>query len=121
MSTETLVSCAETGQTGAANTSAAIKTRFIMRKIRAPLYSITTNQAAAWRTIAWLAKEIPQSEHLMKEVQSAAHFVTEAAENDGLLLFAGMGMMRAINRHHQRRTEQQRKAPKKYRLVRWMT
>jgi hypothetical protein len=31
--------------------------------------------------IAWLAKEIPQSEHLMKEVQAAAHCLTEAAEN----------------------------------------
>jgi hypothetical protein len=27
--------------------------------------------------IAWLAKEIPQSEHSMKEVQTAAHCVTE--------------------------------------------
>jgi hypothetical protein len=33
--------------------------------------------------IAWLAKEIPQSEHGMKEVQTAARCVTEAAENDG--------------------------------------
>src|SRR5450631_572888 len=41
MSTETLVSCAETRQTGAAKTSAAIKTRFIMRQIRVPLYSVT--------------------------------------------------------------------------------
>jgi hypothetical protein len=31
---------------------------------------------------AWLAKEVPHSEHLMKEVQAAAHCVTEAAEND---------------------------------------
>jgi len=29
--------------------------------------------------IAWLAKEIPQSEHTIKEVQAAAHCVTEAA------------------------------------------
>jgi hypothetical protein len=33
--------------------------------------------------IAWLAKEIPQAEHGMKEVQTAARCVTEAAENDG--------------------------------------
>jgi hypothetical protein len=33
--------------------------------------------------IAWLAKEIPQSEHRLKEVQTAAHCVTEAAENGG--------------------------------------
>jgi hypothetical protein len=30
--------------------------------------------------IAWLAKEIPQSEHRMKEVQTAAHCVTAAAQ-----------------------------------------
>jgi hypothetical protein len=46
--------------------------------------------------IAWLAKEIPQSEHLMKEVQAAAHCVTEAAENDGPMMFARMSMMQAI-------------------------
>jgi hypothetical protein len=49
--------------------------------------------------IAWLAKEIPQSEHRMKEVQTAAHCVTEAAENGGPVRFARIGMMQAINRH----------------------
>jgi hypothetical protein len=48
--------------------------------------------------IAWLAKEVPKSEHGMKQVQAAAHCVTEAAENGGPLLFARMGMMQAINR-----------------------
>ena len=47
MSTETLASCAETKQAGATKTSAAIKTRFIMRQIPATLYSIAINQAAA--------------------------------------------------------------------------
>jgi hypothetical protein len=48
MSTETLASCAETKQGGAAKTNAAIKTRFIMRQIRAPPSTATpTNQAAA--------------------------------------------------------------------------
>jgi hypothetical protein len=49
--------------------------------------------------IAWLAKEVPKSEHGMKQVQAAAHCVTEAAENGGPLLFAKIGMMQAINRH----------------------
>jgi hypothetical protein len=49
--------------------------------------------------ITWLAKEVPQSEHGMKEVQAAAHCVTEAAENNGPMMFARMGMMQAINRH----------------------
>jgi hypothetical protein len=42
------------------------------------------------QAIAWLAKEIPQSEHTMKEVQTAAHCVTEAAENGGPMKFARM-------------------------------
>jgi hypothetical protein len=70
------------------------------------------------QAIAGLAKEIPQSEHTMKEVQTAARCVTEAAENGGPMQFARMGMMQAINRHHQHRTELRRKATKKYRLVR---
>jgi hypothetical protein len=49
--------------------------------------------------IAWLAKEVPRSEHTMKEIQNAAHCVTEAAENGGPMQFARMGMMQAINRH----------------------
>ena len=38
--------------------------------------------------IAWLAKEVPKSEHGMKQVQAAAHCVTDAAENDGPTIFA---------------------------------
>ena len=49
--------------------------------------------------IAWLAKEVPKSEHGMKQVQAAAHCVTEAAENNGPMIFARIGMMQAINRH----------------------
>jgi hypothetical protein len=49
--------------------------------------------------IAWLAKEIPKSEHGMKQVQAAAYCVTQAAENGGPMIFAEMGMMQAINRH----------------------
>jgi hypothetical protein len=33
--------------------------------------------------IAWLAKEVPKSEHGMKQVQGAAHCVTEAARIAG--------------------------------------
>jgi hypothetical protein len=52
--------------------------------------------------IAWLAKEIPQSEHGMKEVQTAARCVTEAAENDGPMILARIGIIQAINRHVER-------------------
>jgi len=34
-------------------------------------------------TMAWLAKEIPKSEHKMEKVQTAAHLVTRAAEHGG--------------------------------------
>jgi hypothetical protein len=40
--------------------------------------------------IAWLAKEIPKSDHSMKQVQAAAHCVTPAAENNGPMIFAWM-------------------------------
>ena len=49
--------------------------------------------------IAWLAKEVPKSEHGMKQVQAAAYCVTQAAENGGPMIVAEMGMMQAINRH----------------------
>jgi hypothetical protein len=68
--------------------------------------------------IARLAREIPQSEHGMKQVQAAAHCVTEAAENNGPMQFARIGMLQAINRHHQHRAEPRRKATKKHRIVR---
>jgi hypothetical protein len=49
--------------------------------------------------IAWLAKEIPKSEHGMKQDQAAAHTVTDAAENNGPMIFARMGLLQAIYRH----------------------
>lgn len=61
--------------------------------------------------IAWLAKEVPKSEHSMKQVQAAAHCVTEAAENGGPMMFARMGMMQAINRHKLVEFDPKRKSP----------
>jgi hypothetical protein len=52
--------------------------------------------------IAWLAKEIPKSEHTMPKVQVAARMVTEAAENGGPMIFARMGVLQAIYRYHVR-------------------
>jgi hypothetical protein len=49
--------------------------------------------------IAWLAKEVPPTEHGMKQVQAPAHCVTQAAENNGPMIFAQIGMLQAINRH----------------------
>ena len=61
--------------------------------------------------IAWLAKEIPQSEHGTKEVQTAARCVTEAAENDGPMIFARIGVMQAINRHVVTRVQSRSQRP----------
>jgi putative SOS response-associated peptidase YedK len=61
--------------------------------------------------IAWLAKEVPKSEHSMKQVQAAAHCVTEAAENGGPMMFARMGMMQAINRHGPEESDPKQKSP----------
>ena len=58
-----------------------------------PLFAFTLRHA-----IACLAKDIPQSEHGMKQVQAAAHCVTEAAGNGGPMVFARIGMMQVINR-----------------------
>jgi hypothetical protein len=49
--------------------------------------------------IAWLAMEIPPAEHEMKQVQAPAYCVADAAENNGPMIFARIGMMQAINRH----------------------
>ena len=59
--------------------------------------------------INWLAKEVPKSEHKMEKVQTAAHCVTQAAENGGPMIFAQMGMMQAIHRHHKREFNPDRK------------
>jgi hypothetical protein len=61
--------------------------------------------------IAWLAKDVPKSEHGMKPVQTAAHCVTEAAENGGPTMFARMGMMQALNRHVDRVFDPTRNEP----------
>lgn len=52
--------------------------------------------------MAWLAKEIPKSEHKMEKVQTAAYCVTRAAEHGGPMIFAQMGMLQAIHRHRER-------------------
>ena len=52
--------------------------------------------------IAWLAKEIPKSEHKMEKVQTAAHCIRRAAEHGGPMIFAQMEMLQAIHRHRER-------------------
>lgn len=59
--------------------------------------------------IAHLGKIIPKSEHDMKEVQAAAHCLTQAAEHGGPVSFARIGVMQAINRHVERVFDPSRK------------
>jgi hypothetical protein len=61
--------------------------------------------------IAWLAKEVPKSEHGMKQVQAAAHCVTEVAENGGPMMIARIGVMQAINRRKPEEFDPKRKGP----------
>jgi hypothetical protein len=61
--------------------------------------------------MVWLAKEIPKSEHKTEKVQNAAHLVTRVAEHGGPMIFAQMGMMQAIHRHHKRVFNPDRKDP----------
>lgn len=62
--------------------------------------------------IAYLGKTIPEADHDMRQVQAAAHCLTEAAEHGGPVLFARMGVLRALHRHHQREFNSNRKDPK---------
>jgi hypothetical protein len=52
--------------------------------------------------MAWLAKEIPKSEHKMEKVQTAAHLVTRAAEHAGPMIHligAGIGLSLGLRNH----------------------
>jgi hypothetical protein len=59
--------------------------------------------------INWLAKEVPKPEHRMEKVQAAAHCVTRAAEHQGPMIFAQMGMLRAVHRDQKRVFDPDRK------------
>jgi hypothetical protein len=62
--------------------------------------------------IAYLVASVPGAEHTMRQVQAAAHCVTEAAENGGPTMFARIGMMQAINRHRAVVSDPHLKLPK---------
>jgi len=47
----------------------------------------------------------------LKEVQAAAHWVTEAVENVGPMMFARMGMLEAINWHNLVEFDPKQKSP----------
>jgi hypothetical protein len=47
----------------------------------------------------------------MKEIQNAAHCVTEAAENNGPMQFARISRLQAINRHKRVEFDPKQKSP----------
>jgi len=59
--------------------------------------------------IVWFAKSVPASERDDHEVQVAAYYVTEAAENKGPMAFARIAMLKAINRNRPREFTPSRK------------
>jgi hypothetical protein len=73
------------------------------------------------RDAAMYIIKLPKAEHDASEWPAAMKALLLVAENDGPTMFARIGMMQAINRHHQHRTEPRRKATKKYRIVRRRT
>jgi hypothetical protein len=52
---------------------------------------------------------LPKSEYHSKEWQIAMHCLIEAADNNGPLLFARLGVMMALNRHVKRAIDPSRK------------
>jgi chemotaxis regulatin CheY-phosphate phosphatase CheZ len=61
--------------------------------------------------IAHLAKTVPKAERNMPEVLTAAEMLTYAAERGWPTMFARIGVMRALNRHHVREFNPDRKDP----------
>jgi hypothetical protein len=62
--------------------------------------------------------KLPKAEHEAPEWQTAMEASILVATHGGPTMFARIAVLRALNRHHQHRTERRRKATKKYRIVR---
>jgi hypothetical protein len=61
--------------------------------------------------VAYLAKTVPKKERSMPAVLIAAEMLTAAAENDGPMEFARIATLKAVNRHHVRTFNPDRKDP----------
>lgn len=59
--------------------------------------------------VAYLAKTVPKAERNMPEVLTAAEMLTYTAERGWPTMFARMGVMQALNRHHVREFNPDRK------------
>jgi hypothetical protein len=62
--------------------------------------------------------KLPETEQHHPAWRAAVEALILVAETDGPTMFARIAVLRALNRHHQHRTEPRRKATKKYRIVR---
>lgn len=60
--------------------------------------------------VAYLGKAIPESEHDMPSVTTAAELLTLAAEHGGPIEFARIAALQALSRHHVREFNSDRKA-----------
>jgi hypothetical protein len=67
--------------------------------------------ASLREAIVHLVNTIPSSERGMPVVLTAAELITSAAERGGPIEFARIGVMRALNRHHVRQFNPNRKHP----------
>lgn len=61
--------------------------------------------------VAYLAKTVPKAEHDMPQVLIAAEMLTKAAEEDAPMEFARIATLKAVNRHHVRTFNPDRKDP----------
>lgn len=61
--------------------------------------------------VAYLAETVPEAEHDMPQVLTAAEMLTKAAEHGGPMEFARIATLRAVNRHHVREFNPDRKDP----------
>lgn len=67
--------------------------------------------ATLQEAVAHLARTVPKAEHDMPAVQIASEMLTQAAEENGPMEFARIATLKAINRHHVRVFNPDRKDP----------
>lgn len=73
---------------------------------------ITLHDAATFIT------KLPKREHDAPEWQAAIEALMVVADLGGPTMFARIGVIRALNRHHEQRAKPRRKRARAYRIVR---
>jgi hypothetical protein len=72
------------------------------RKFAEPIELRSGKNLTTLHDAALYITRLPKSERDAKEWQAAAHCLIEAADHGGPILFARLGVMRAMNRHVKR-------------------